>query len=503
MSTTEKTMMPRFAPAAPAVRRAAPPPFEIRRTKILATIGPASSSDEMISALIRAGVNAFRVNFSHAAQDRANLIARLRKEASAAGKYIPIVADIQGPKIRIGEVEGIVRPEQGAELTITTETVMGDERRISTPFVALPEEVRPGHRILINDGLVELVVTAVEGTEVHTRVIHTGPISSKKGMNFPDSELTIPAITDKDREDLRFAVRHGVEYVAASFIRRREDIEELRRFLDGIGGADVQIIAKIEKAQAIEALESILAVSDGVMVARGDLGVELPPERVPIIQKQILKLASSWGRFAITATQMLESMTSNSRPTRAEASDVANAIFDGSDAVMLSAETASGAYPVEAVEMMSRIVLTAEQNPALHVYSDRAPFQHSQETDEFTDALAGATNYAAEQIGARHIVVFTQSGFSARLMSKFRPHAPVVALTRTIRVARQMNLLWGVTPDVLSEPAAYHEQVIEQVEQFLLERGMVTNGDRVVILMGSPLYQRARTNLLRVHRVGG
>jgi pyruvate kinase len=475
----------------------------VRRTKILATIGPSSSSPEMIGALIAAGTNAFRLNFSHAAADRASLVARIRKEASAAGAYIPIVGDIQGPKLRIGEVGGVVIPEVGADFTITTEPVLGDARRVSTPFATLPQEVRPGHRILINDGLLELVVTEIAGPEVHAQVVNSGPISSKKGMNFPDSELSIPAITDKDREDLRFAVRHGLEYIAASFIRRREDIQALREFVNGVGGKDVHIIAKIEKAQAIDNLESILEISDGVMVARGDLGVELPPERVPIIQKRILKLASSWGRFAITATQMLESMTTNSRPTRAEASDVANAIFDGSDAVMLSAETASGVYPVETVAMMSRIVITAEQNPQLHGQVDREPFEASAEKDEFTDALAGATNYAAEHIGAKYIVLFTQSGFSARLMSKFRPEAPVVALTRTIRVARQLNLLWGVTPHILNEPGSYHEQVVEQVEQLLIERGMVRHGDRIVILMGSPLYQRARTNLLRVHRVGG
>jgi pyruvate kinase len=480
-----------------------PPGAEVvRRTKILATIGPASSSEDLLRQLIAAGANGFRLNFSHAAADRASLVARIRKEASAAGVYLPILGDVQGPKLRIGEVEGVVTPKVGSDFTITTETIIGDARRVSTPFESLPREVKPGHRILINDGLVELVVSDISSSDVHTTVLHTGPISSNKGMNFPDSELTIPAITEKDREDLRFAVRHGLEYVAASFIRRKEDIEELRSILDGLGGRDVQIIAKIEKAQAIDNLEAILKVSDGVMVARGDLGVELPPERVPIIQKKLLRMASDWGRFAITATQMLESMTSNSRPTRAEASDVANAIFDGTDAVMLSAETATGAFPVESVSMMSRIVVTAEQNPQLDAYTDRAPFRESLEKDEFTDALAGATNYAAEHIGARYIVLFTQSGFSARLMSKFRPRVPVIALTRTIRVARQLNLLWGVTPHILNEPGSYHEQVVEQVEQLLIGRGMVERGDRIVILMGSPLYQRARTNLLRVHRIG-
>ena len=476
----------------------------IRRTKIVATLGPASGSREMIRRLLRAGVDVFRLNFSHGTHEQhAELIKVIREEAVVAGSYIPIVGDIQGPKIRIGDVDGVVHLETGAEFVLTTEHIQGNASAVSTPFSDLPEEVRVGHRIMINDGLVELRVTAIEeGIRVRTAVVHGGPISSRKGMNFPDTELSIPAITEKDREDLRFAVEHGIDYIAASFIRRREDIEELRGLLDGLGGGEVAIIAKLEKAQAIEALDDILQVSDGVMVARGDLGVELPPERVPIMQKYILKQASYWGRFAITATQMLESMTTNSRPTRAEASDVANAIFDGSDAVMLSAETASGAYPVDAVEMMARIVVAAEQNPQLHVHSERDPFHESFETDEFTDALAGATNYTADQIGARFIVVFTQSGFTARLMSKFRPRAPIVALTPRTAVARRMNILWGVTPWVLKEPGEFHEQIVEQVQAHLLDSGMVRPGDRIVILMGSPLYERAQTNLLRVHRIG-
>ncbi|HVT43331.1 MAG TPA: pyruvate kinase [Thermoanaerobaculia bacterium] len=475
----------------------------MRRTKILATLGPACESEEMIRNLSEAGADAFRLNFSHGTPDeRARLISIVRAVAQASDRYIPIVADIQGPKLRIGDVNGTVALKAGAELVITTEPIEGDENVVSTSFDRLPREVAPGQRILINDGLVELRVESVGSHEVRARVVHGGPISSKKGMNFPDTELSIPAITEKDREDLRFAVEHKVDYVAASFIRKREDIVELRSILQQHGGGEIEVIAKLEKAQAIEALESILSVSDGVMVARGDLGVELPPEMVPIVQKKILRMASAWGRFAITATQMLESMTQNSRPTRAEASDVANAIFDGSDAVMLSAETASGNYPVEAVRMMSRIVTKAEENPQLHHPWHRDPFHSSAEMDEFTDALAGAANYAAEQIEAKFIVVFTQSGFTARLMSKFRPHAPILALTQSSWVARRMGMLWGVVPLVLREVGEYHEQIVERVEDLLLRKEMVEPGDSIVILMGSPLYQRARTNLLRVHRVG-
>jgi pyruvate kinase len=418
----------------------------------------------------------------------------------AIGRYVPIIGDIQGPKIRIGDVDGVLHLQNGQTFVITTETVRGDIQHVSTPFTPLPREVQIGHRILINDGLVELVVTSLDAASVTTRVVHGGPISSKKGMNLPDSELTIPAITDKDREDVKFAVDHGLDYIAASFIRRRSDIEDLRELLRECGGSELNVIAKLEKPQAIANLEDILDVSDGVMVARGDLGVEMPPEDVPIVQKRILSEASRWGRFAITATQMLESMTTASRPTRAEASDVANAIFDGSDAVMLSAETASGLYPVEAVQMMARIVAAAEANRELQPFK-RDPFRKSTETDEFTDALAGAANYAAEQLDAKFIVVFTQTGFAARLMSKFRPRPPIIALTPSSWVARRMNILWGVQPLVLKDAGEFHEQIVDRVDDYLLSRDMVSPGDRLVILMGSPLYQRAKTNLLRVHRV--
>jgi pyruvate kinase len=475
----------------------------MRRTKILATLGPACSSEDVVYRLLTSGVDAFRLNFSHGTpEDRVRIIRTVRDAATEIGRYVPIVGDIQGPKIRIGEVDGVQQVETGQVFVITTEPTRGNAQHVSTPFTSLPREVEIGHRILINDGLVELVVTHVDDKEVTTRVIHGGPISSKKGMNFPDSELSIPAITQKDREDVRFAVEHQLDYIAASFIRRRSDIEGLRALLHEYGGDEINVIAKLEKPQAIDVLEDILEVSDGVMVARGDLGVELPPEIVPIMQKRILSTASRWGRFAITATQMLESMTTASRPTRAEASDVANAIFDGSDAVMLSAETASGRYPIEAVQMMARIVTAAEANPDLHETGRREPFRRVSVSDEFTDALAGAANYAADQIDAKFIVVFTQTGFAARLMSKFRPRVPIIALTPSSWVARRMNLLWGVQPFVLREAGEYHEQIVDRVDDYLLSKDIVRPGDRLVILMGSPIYHRAKTNLLRVHRVG-
>ena len=475
----------------------------MRRTKIIATLGPASSSEDVIYKLLTSGVDVFRLNFSHGKhEEHAKVIRTVRDIATDLGRYVPIVGDIQGPKLRIGEVDGVIQLRDGDPLVITTKATKGTAKIVSTPFTPLPQEVQVGHRILINDGLVELVVTSVDADRVTTRVLHGGPISSKKGMNFPDSELTIPAITDKDKLDVKFAVEQKLDYIAASFIRRRSEIEGLRALLVEHGGAEINIIAKLEKPQAIDALDDILQVSDGVMVARGDLGVELPPEAVPVIQKRIISTSSRWGRFAITATQMLESMTTNSRPTRAEASDVANAIFDGSDAVMLSAETASGLYPVQAVQMMARIVSAAELHRHQHGSQvERDPFLQNSETDEFTDALAGAANYAAEQLDAKYIVVFTQTGFAARLMSKFRPKVPIIALTPSVWVARRMNILWGVQPFVLKDVGEFHEQIVDRVDEFLLAKDIARPGDRLVILMGSPLYQRAKTNLLRVHRV--
>jgi len=474
----------------------------MRRTKIIATLGPACSDEETIQQLLMSGVDVFRLNFSHGTNaDRVRLVEIIRRVATENAKYVPIMGDIQGPKLRIGEVDGVVNLQNGAPFVITTKEMIGNASAVSTPFANLPREVQLGHRILINDGLVELVVTSIDATQVNTRVLNGGPISSRKGMNFPDTDLTIPAVTEKDREDVAFAVEHQLDYIAASFIRRRSDIVELRELLNSLDGKEINVVAKLEKAQAIDALEEILEVSDGVMVARGDLGVELPPEIVPIVQKKILASASRWGKFAITATQMLESMTHSSRPTRAEASDVANAIFDGSDAVMLSAETASGDYPKGSVQMMARIIMAAEQNGGLGARATREPFRQLSETDEFTDALAGAANYAAEQLDAKFIVVFTQTGFAARLMSKFRPKQPIIALTPSTWVARRMNILWGVQPFVLKDVGEYHEQIVDRVDDFLLSRDIVSPGDRLVILMGSPIYQRAKTNLLRVHRV--
>lgn len=473
----------------------------MRRTKIIATLGPASNTPEVIRELIDAGADAFRLNFSHGRHaDHARLIGLVREISRAAGRAIAIVADIQGPKIRLGEVYGTVTLKRGETFEITTREMIGNERRVSTPFEDLPNEVRKGHRILINDGLVELEVISVSGDLVRTTVVNGGAIGSKKGMNFPDTQLAIPSVTDKDREDIRFIAREDVDFVAASFVRRRQDVEDVRTLLEEAGGGAIGVIAKLEKPQAIEALDDILAAADGVMVARGDLGVEMLPEQVPIVQKRILRRAAEMGRFAITATQMLESMTSNARPTRAEASDVANAIFDGSDAVMLSGETASGLYPTAAVSMMSRIASMAEQNNALNALGRRNPLQRTEEEDDPSDALAGAAVYVAEHTRAAAVVVFSQTGFTARLVSKFRPAVPIIAFTPFERVARQMNLFWGVRSYLMAEAGEFHEEIVDRVRSLVSGTGLVEKGQRIVILMAAPKSQLPRTNLLRIDR---
>lgn len=475
----------------------------MRRTKIIATLGPASNSESVIRELVDAGADAFRLNFSHGRHsDHAEMIELIRKVSAGAGRQTSIVADIQGPKIRLGEVYGTVVLKKGQEFRLTTDEAIGNERRASTPFHALPSEVHPGDRILINDGLVELEVREVFEGSVVTRVVNGGPIGSKKGMNFPDTELSIPAITEKDRVDLEFIASKEVDYVAASFVRRRQDVEDVRALLDSFGGSNIGVIAKLEKPQAVAALDEILEASDGVMVARGDLGVEMLPEEVPIVQKRILRRAAEMGRFAITATQMLESMTTNARPTRAEASDVANAIFDGTDAVMLSGETASGINPVAAVSMMSRIAVMAEGSRSFEIYRRQNPFESRElGPDDASDALAGAAVYVAQHTGARAILVYSQSGFTARLVSKFRPHVPILAFTPSERTARRMNLFWGVRPSLLDQVGDVHEKIVASAGHAAVNLGFLSAGDRVVVLMASQRSGDGRTNLLRIERI--
>ncbi len=482
----------------------------MRRTKIVATIGPATESEERLEAIIRAGADVIRLNFSHGSHEgHARVIERVRRIAARLHLPVAILQDLQGPKIRTGALAGgsPVLLADGARFTLTTRPLEGTAAAVSTTYAGLPQDVRPGDRILLDDGLIELRVEAVQGQDVVTRVIHGGLLGEHKGINLPGIATQAPALTEKDREDLAFGLAQGVDYVALSFVRRAEDVLALRQAIAesmpspigrGTGGeGGPGVIAKLEKPQALDNLDSILEVCDGVMVARGDLGVELSPQQVPIAQKTIIEAANRTQRFVITATQMLESMMTHPRPTRAEASDVANAIFDGTDAVMLSGETAVGAYPVEAVTMMAAIAEEAEA----HLARWGSPMLHRGVTQDDALAIVRAARELAEERGVRAICAFTRTGRTARLMSKERPQAPILAFTPFESVRRYLALAWGVVPCLLEHRASV-EEMLAGVEEALKARGLVQPGDQVVVTGGLPVDVQTPTNFIKLHTVG-
>lgn len=472
----------------------------MRRAKIIATLGPASDSETVIRALIEAGVSVFRLNFSHgtAEQHRARL-ERVRSLAAQLGLPIAVLQDLPGPKLRTGVFPGgPVALREGDTVVLTGRQVKGSAALIPVSYPDLAADVPPGSRILLDDGRLELQALAVEGADLRCRVIHGGMLSDHKGVNFPDVPLRLTALTEQDRIDLAFGLSLGVDYVALSFVRSAADVREARRLIAAAGHTP-PIIAKIEKPHALDDLPAILEESDGVMVARGDLGVELPPERVPILQKQIIEQANGCGKLVIVATQMLESMMHNPRPTRAEASDVANAVIDGADAVMLSGETAVGQYPVEAVQMMARIVAEAEKSGRHGDIGGTLLECHAAPT--YAHAISHAAREIAHDLELKAIVAFSQSGFTARLIAKDRPRVPILAVTPDEAVWRQMALLWGVTP-VLSPFAQDTDGMIRLVEEELVARGHLSPGDLVVIMGGMPVAARGLTNFLKIHRVG-
>ena len=469
-----------------------------RHSKIVCTIGPASCSSRIIDRLLRAGMDVARLNFSHGSHaNHAENISMLRTAAARIHKPIAILADLQGPKIRTGPLAGgapvILRT--GQKFVITTARVLGDSTRVSTVFKPLPREVHRGNRVLLSDGLIELRVEQVRGREVICEVVNGGALGEHKGINLPGVKLRVPALTPKDREDLRFALKHGANYIAVSFVRRPEDVV-LAKTLVRRAGKDTPVIAKLEKPEAIENLDAILRVADGVMVARGDLGVEMSPERVPVVQKTIIKRAREFRRPVITATQMLESMTENPRPTRAEASDVANAIFDGSDAVMLSAETASGKYPVEAVDMMARIIEEAESS--ITEFPRPAP----QERLKVAETVAELVCHASRELHMKLIAVFTHSGFTARLISRYRPLVPIIAFSPEEETRRRMALIWGVHPQTISDVRKV-DGLASVAEKRLLEERLVRKGDVISVVAGTPMGIRGTTNFMKFHVIGG
>jgi pyruvate kinase len=469
-----------------------------RHSKIVCTIGPASRSPRIIQRLLQAGMDVARLNFSHGShEDHAQSISLLRAEAVKLQKPIAILADLQGPKIRTGPLAGgaSVQLRAGERFTITTTKVPGDAARVSTTFRALPKEVHRGNRILLSDGLIELRVEKVRDQEVICEIVNGGLLGQNKGINLPGVKLRVPALTSKDRQDLSFALKQSANYIAVSFVRSPEDVLAAKSLIQR-AGKDTPVIAKLEKPEAIENLDQIIRVADGVMVARGDLGVEMSPEKVPVVQKTIINRARQFRRPVITATQMLESMTENPRPTRAEASDVANAIFDGSDAVMLSAETASGKYPVESVSMMARIIEEAEGS------IDEFPRPAPQEKLKVAETVAELVCHASRELHMKVIAVFTHSGFTARLVSRYRPLVPIVAFSPEAETRRRMALIWGVLPRSIPDVHKIDGLAIV-AEKRLLEEKLVRKGDVIGIVAGTPMGVRGSTNFMKFHVIGG
>ena len=475
-----------------------PPENSARRAKIICTIGPSCNSEAALRELMRAGMDVARLNFSHGSpQDHVRRIETLRNVAAEEGRTICIMQDLQGPKIRTGALKDhqAVTLQAGGVVIITTREIVGSADLISTTFKNLPGEVRPGSRVLLSDGRIELRVKAVHGEDIECEIVNGGTLAENQGINLPGAALSIPALTEKDRKDLEFGLEHGVDAVALSFVRSASDVREVKGII-AAHKQDVPVIAKLEKPQALDQLEAILEVSDGVMVARGDLGVEMPPEKVPVIQKYVIRRAAEWRKPVIIATQMLESMIENPRPTRAEASDVANAIFDGTDAVMLSGETASGKYPREAVCMMAKIVVEAENNMADFTQPRR---RREQRGLSISETICESVAHAAEDLHMAAIAVFTETGNTARMISKYRPQSQIYAFSHVPAVCNRMNLLWGVQP-VRRDHALHAEEMLSTAEQELLRSGRLSPGDILGVVAGTQMASGS-TNFMRLHVV--
>jgi pyruvate kinase len=471
----------------------------MRRAKIVCTLGPATDSYEQIKALVEAGMDVARFNLSHGTYaDHETRYRRVRKAAEEAGRSIGVLADLQGPKIRLGRFrEGPVLLERGDEFTITVEDVEGDRHLCGTTYSGLAADVARGERILVDDGRVTLEVVAVDGPRVRTIVIEGGMVSDHKGLNLPGVAVSVPALSEKDVEDLRWALRTGADIIALSFVRSGRDIEDVHRVMDE-EGRRLPVIAKIEKPQAVEDLDAIVDAFDGLMVARGDLGVEMPLETVPIVQKRAIKLAKRNAKPVIVATQMLDSMIESSRPTRAEASDVANAVIDGTDAVMLSGETSVGKYPIETVRTMGRIVRAAEEDV---LAKGLPPLSERGKPRTQGGSVARAAAEMGDFLGAKFLVAFTQSGDTARRLSRYRSPIPLLVFTPEPATQAQLNLTWGVEA-FLGPMVQTTDEMVEQVDEYLLRIGRCQPGDMVIITAGSPPGVAGTTNLVRVHHIG-
>jgi pyruvate kinase len=471
-----------------------------RRAKIVATLGPACSTHEVFRKLVRAGLDVARLNFSHGSHaQKAELIQMVREVSAEEHKPICILADLQGPKIRTGKLKDH-KPVQlvaGEHLTITPKDVVGTAAMVGTTFKTLAENLEPGSRILLSDGLIELHVDRIDGANVICSIVNGGILGENKGINLPGIPVKVPSLTEKDEEDLIFAVGQGVDAIAVSFVRTADDVRHVRRRLDALK-SDTWIIAKLEKPQAVEHLDSILEVADGIMVARGDLGVEVPPEKVPAIQKHIIRRAAEYRKPVITATQMLESMIDNPRPTRAEASDVANAIYDGTDAVMLSAETAAGKYPVETVAMMAKIVAETEHQIRLDPPTRRTMPRATRLS--VAETICECMAHSAEDLELAAIAIFTETGQTARLLSKYRPEPPIFALSPYPKVIHRTMLLWGTFP-ILS-PHAHDTDKLVSIAEGILEKAGYVHRNQVVGIVAGTRTKSGATNFMRLHMIG-
>jgi len=449
--------------------------------------------------MIASGLDAARINCSHAVgESRLNTVNMLKQAREEMGKSVALLLDTKGPEIRTKTfANGKVSLEQGQDFTLTTRDIVGDETIVAVTYQDLPTDLRVGNRVLFDDGLIEMSVTAIEGTEVKCTLINSGVLGSRKGINIPDVVVNLPSLTEQDVEDIKFGIKEEFDFIAASFVRTANDIVNIRKVLEANGGEHIRIIAKIESRDGVNNLDSILEVADGVMVARGDLGVEIPPEEVPIVQKNMIRSCNLMGKPVITATHMLESMVSNPRPTRAEANDVANAIFDGTDVVMLSGETANGQYPIEAINMMDRIARKAENNID---YSEISLYRNI--TKNITNTMSFAGVAAAEDLGAACIVPITDSGFAARMVSRSRPNCPILAVTNDPVTCRQLNLSWGCIPVLSEKPFKGDAEVFDIAEEMAMKSGLAKSGDIIVAMAGVPVGLAGTTNTIRVRTCG-
>ncbi len=473
---------------------------KFRRTKIICTLGPAVNTLDKIIGLIEAGMDVARLNFSHGDyEEHLNFIKLVRKASEITGKHIPILQDLQGPKIRVGKLKSEPMDLKTGELVIlTTEknyTSFSGENVIPVQYEYLTEDLKPGDTVLLDDGLIELKVLKVEDGKVKCEVVDGGILKSHKGVNLPGVDVRIPSLTEKDVEDLKFGLENEVDFVALSFVRKKDDIIDLLSKMESFG-RNVPVIAKIEKVEAVKSIDEIIEVADGIMVARGDLGVELPTEDVPVLQKMLIKKANKAGKPVITATQMLESMISNPRPTRAEATDVANAVLDGTDAVMLSSETSIGKFPIESVQVMDRIIRTIETQ-----YKFYEPvFDSNLKLKDEVDAIGRAACLLAQQLNAKAIVTITHTGATAKAISKYRPNVKIIALTDSYEVVRRLNIVWGVIGVKIKE-ITETDQTIQNAKIQLRESKLLNPGDLIILTAGIPLFQRGSTNMIKVEKI--